>query len=690
MARKHGSKPSGSKPRPSRPLNKKNASIKRWETADDIPEDEIDRFHNSKDRILLDGESGNIDEDEDDDEEEVFALKGMPEDSDEDSSDDGDGLHDGDEDDEMDDAEPIPGPSKSKKSKSKKNKASPPSSEASGSESEDEGWGKKKSEYYASNADQIESDDEEANELEEQEAKRLQLKARENLAEDDFGLGDSTEILAVEADDILDEPPEPAVAPLPQDKPSLLRHLEKTNPEALALARDWEDVAYTLTETQGKIQALEAEDPDALSLGMAHLHYQALQTYATTLAFYLYLRSTEKYVARPELLRAHPIMARLLTLKQSIATLEDLGFNLDDEDEDEDEIDEGKDAEGLWRQDYLASLGEEELEELMIEARQILGQESAPSEVGKPSSETEVAAEKKKKKKSKKAQKLDNADGEAETIFTTDEPPKKKRKSSTSTPVPVFDLVEPTFPSKPSSSRPSKSPTADSSADPYGELTVLSSADAQDKASRKRSLRFHTSKIESASARREKARSGAYGGDDDIPWKDRRKEKKVSDAQRGMGGDDLDDVPGDEKMAGEVSSNGAGGKQAREEDEDGGIGESDDEGYYDLVKRKSKEKKEKKKADYEARAEAERVVPDDDSSTGPRGLTRAILSNKGLTPHRSKSVRNPRVKKRQKFEKAKKKVSSQKAVFKGGVSSTGGRYDGEKSGISKVVKSVKL
>jgi U3 small nucleolar RNA-associated protein 3 len=52
-------------------------------------------------------------------------------------------------------------------------------------------------------------------------------------------------------------------------------------------------------------------------------------------------------------------------------------------------------------------------------------------------------------------------------------------------------------------------------------------------------------------------------------------------------------------------------------------------------------------------------------------------------------VRNPRVKKRQKFEKAKKKISSQKAVYKGGIGDTG-YYGGEKSGISKVIKSVRL
>ena len=80
----------------------------------------------------------------------------------------------------------------------------------------------------------------------------------------------------------------------------------------------------------------------------------------------------------------------------------------------------------------------------------------------------------------------------------------------------------------------------------------------------------------------------------------------------------------------------------------------------------------------------------DESSQGPRSLTRAILKNKGLTPRRPKEVRNPRVKKRQKFAKAKKKVASQKAVYKGGLRESKGVYDGERTGISKVIKSVKL
>lgn len=79
---------------------------------------------------------------------------------------------------------------------------------------------------------------------------------------------------------------------------------------------------------------------------------------------------------------------------------------------------------------------------------------------------------------------------------------------------------------------------------------------------------------------------------------------------------------------------------------------------------------------------------------GPRSVTRAILANKGLTPKRAKANRNPRVKKRQSYDKAKKKVSSMKSVFKpqeAAAQRSSAGYHGEKSGIgSKTVKSRKL
>jgi len=61
--------------------------------------------------------------------------------------------------------------------------------------------------------------------------------------------------------------------------------------------------------------------------------------------------------------------------------------------------------------------------------------------------------------------------------------------------------------------------------------------------------------------------------------------------------------------------------------------------------------------------------------------------NKGLTPKRSKSVRNPRVRK-DKNSRRREEVGIAEAIYKGGVDV--GRYGGEESGISKVVKSTRL
>jgi hypothetical protein len=75
----------------------------------------------------------------------------------------------------------------------------------------------------------------------------------------------------------------------PLDKKAALRHMEKTNPETLALAYDWEDIAAKVVCTQEKIKEcvmdlvynppfnlgpfrLSSNEPDPQALGMIHLH----------------------------------------------------------------------------------------------------------------------------------------------------------------------------------------------------------------------------------------------------------------------------------------------------------------------------------------------------------------------------------------------------------------------------------
>lgn len=637
-----------------RPVDRKDGKIKRWNKASDIELDEEDQFHASRDKILLD-EDGDV-EDEDGDEDEVFALEGV---SDEDSEEaegdeDEDGLAHAEDDDDDEDAVVT-------RRKTKLRKASSPDTG-----SEDESWGRSKSAYYSSNAAQIDSGDEEANELEEQEARKLQLKARDAIDEGDFGLGEGLEPASdAEVEDSLEEQSRPLIDASSNDKTTILQHLERENPEALALARDWDDTARNLIEIQAKIAATSEKETDGIELGLLHVYYQALLTYATTLAFYLHLRSSDKYAGRPLLLRQHPVLNRLLTLKQSLIMLENLGVGTDPQEEEEEDEEEDEDAydepgSDLWSILMAKGLESNELTDLLMDA------------------------EKKPGKASKK-----------ETIEAN--PPKKKRKTSDDkNGQPIFDLVEPDFEAASTSAKKKRSAPADTgSTDAFGESTFLQHADATDKQARKKSLRFHVSRIESATARRQNARINAVGGDDDIPYRERRKEKEQrmeKERQRkagtlGMGGDDLDGVDP------EITDASNRGKKRRrdvdvEDDDDSDTAAA--HGYYELVKRQAADMKSKKKTDYEEVRAAERLVSDQhDETSGPRSVTRAIMKNKGLTPHRSKSVRNPRVKKRQKYEQAKKRVSSQRAVYKGGIGDAS-KYTGEQSGISKVIKSVRL
>jgi U3 small nucleolar RNA-associated protein 3 len=401
----------------------------------------------------------------------------------------------------------------------------------------------------------------------------------------------------------------------------------------------------------------------------------------------LYLRASEYYSQRPELLRSHPIFARLLQLKQALTTLEELDFHLSESDSGIGDTEEED-----------TSLSEEEMDGSTLSKRYRKGSQLAFDDLAELLREAEVAAASVKAKRLSKRATLPQRHKE---------PPKKKRKTSTAIKsAMVFDLEEPAFiPSKPRSSTLTPISGED---DAFGDAIVLGNADAADKKARRHTLRFHTSKIESASARRQGARL-SHGGDDDVPYRARRKEKEARvqrEAQagkRGQGGDDLDDTE-------PVSPARATAKADVDGDDDSA--EEGVDGYYSLVQRQKREQKESKKLAYEAakatigyviqhcpvicliiatltRTRIYREEIDEDSAEGPRSLTRAILKNRGLTPRRSKSVRNPRVKKRQKFAKAKKVIASQKPVFKPGTGDSTW-YGGERSGISTVVKSVRF
>ncbi|KAK3258145.1 hypothetical protein CYMTET_32802, partial [Cymbomonas tetramitiformis] len=105
----------------------------------------------------------------------------------------------------------------------------------------------------------------------------------------------------------------------------------------------------------------------------------------------------------------------------------------------------------------------------------------------------------------------------------------------------------------------------------------------------------------------------------------------------------------------------------------------DDEIYVD-----ARARRDAKRAAKVQQQEALTVFPEDEEDAEDRrGLSRQIEKNRGLTPHRSKASRNPRVKLRNKFGDSLKKRRSQVASAREQEGAYGGEATGIKTNISK-------
>ena len=132
-----------------------------------------------------------------------------------------------------------------------------------------------------------------------------------------------------------------------------------------------------------------------------------------------------------------------------------------------------------------------------------------------------------------------------------------------------------------------------------------------------------------------------------------------------------------------------GGKRRRapsgsmEEDNDVDEGE----GLLEEFSRKKRDFAAKKKEHYAPEARYGGLIESVPES-GKRAATYEIMKNKGLTPHRKKENRNPRVKKRQAYEKA---IVRRKGQVREVTAGAAGSYDGELTGIkANIARSRKI
>ena len=236
--------------------------------------------------------------------------------------------------------------------------------------------------------------------------------------------------------------------------------------------------------------------------------------------------------------------------------------------------------------------------------------------------------------------------------------------------------------SKPLKANPNTSPLPKASPSDFGDPTTLPAHEAARKAAVKKSLKFYTSQIACKSQKRELAGRDA-GGDADLPYKERLRDRqeRLNDMaeKRGKKGAEKG-----EELGGEIDDREfTVARDVRADD-------NKEDDYYELISSKAAQRKAEKVAQSAAEAESRltRCEDGDDQKGGKRKVSFAIAKNKGLAPKRKKEVRNPRVKKRKKYEEKRKKLGSVKQVWRGG---EGKGYEGEKTGIKGgLVRSVKL
>ncbi|PGH34736.1 U3 small nucleolar RNA-associated protein 3 [[Emmonsia] crescens] len=553
--------------------------------------------------------------------------------------------------------------------------------EGEGGGDEDEGmngWGSSKKDYY--DADVIET---EADAFEEEaEAKKIQQQRLQAMNEADFGFDESEWVTSgkdgerghkVEDNVVTEILPELQVTDnmSVDERRKILRQrypeFEPISKDFLSLQQVHEELAAAAQNAEnlanGSAKSYRDDDDDDY-VPLPVVKFRALSAYLGAVSMYFSLLTSpsrngeERLAMSPAELREHPIMETLINCKKQWEDVKDVQQIEDSE----------------MESDY--SVDEDQISHVSEPASKIAEIKKNPVEP------TQVT----KSKKTKAQKAAEDAQAIAE---------KKRSEKLRQTEAELADLSKllDSRPTKKPSKQAKKSKPKDDDSD-FGDETTLDALEAEEKAKKKKSLRFYTSQIAQKANKRDAAGRDA-GGDTDLPHRERLKDRqarlnaqaekrghRTPDDLHKLGGDSDED---DHRLARDVRG---------DKDKGNGGAGSDSDDYYDMVAARSKQKKADKKKLAEAHAEAAREggrveIQEAIGEDGKRAITYAIEKNKGLTPKRNKDVRNPRVKKRKKYEEKKKKLGSIRQIYKGGEGRGG--YGGELTGIkTNLVKSVKL
>ncbi|PVH76836.1 hypothetical protein DL98DRAFT_464472 [Cadophora sp. DSE1049] len=510
-------------------------------------------------------------------------------------------------------------------------------------EEEEEGWGTSRKDYY--NNDEIQT---EADALEEEaEAKRLQQKKLQKMSEADFGFDESEWLDAGEEDgegDVVTEVLKDVEITPEMGPQERLRILQTRYPEFEFLANEFLQLQPVLLDLQQQIAAEGSKKASTTSHTVVKA--RALAAYLAALTMYFAIltsaakgSNTEGKAMDPAELRDHAVMDSLLQCRELWTKVKSLKTPEPVEEDSEDD-------------------SAQEIEAPMASRNEDRPSKKSKKELARLSAISEASA--------LRAQRLESAADELADLSSLIP---KTRKSS----------------------KKSKAPLITDDDSDFGEEETMDAKSAEEKAAKKKSLRFYTSQITQKANKRAGAGRDA-GGDADLPHRERLRDRQARlNAEAEKRGKKLDEYG----RGGAGAGADLGGESDSGDDNVAEQVRGDEDEYYDMVAKVSKNKKLGKEAKMAAikQAKAEgglvRVVEGEVDEDGKRAIGYVIEKNKGLAPKRKKDVRNPRVKKRKKYEEKKKKLASTRAVYKGGEERGG--YGGEKTGIKTgIVKSIKL
>ncbi|KAJ1561351.1 oligosaccharyl transferase subunit ost3/OST6, partial [Cladochytrium tenue] len=748
---------------------RKGASITAFETWDDVEKGAEDAFHESREKVLLEDE-GSDDNDGGLSEEEIMGLDGVESSDDEDLDDEEDEI------DQMDEeaAERI-GRALNPQGQLSDDEDGKGSDEY---DEDTEGWGKKRRAFYLEGSEAGSDDEEALREEEREALQMQRRQLEKFREEDFFEtprLPDSFSARLV-ADSAAAAGPDGVAPPALRDLSALRDQgpgmagddggvadvaarraaLARMGPEAVEsmVKAQAADVVKMLGEMDTRWSELDSilgpvvgwmerpVDDDRPGFEYLKLRYRLLLTYVTNMAFYLAIRANPP---NGKDVRRYPVAALLQRLSGLIASLEKKVEgrvekpHAEDEDQDNKSSSKkkkkktkGRDQEQEARPTGFVNLLDQIAE--IVEERLDADDEydgDDESDVEPDSDELELAAN---------DGASDDQEEEAERVILVaphklsmssaalatgsnlvakrrrePEPappqPKPARTSSKVSKTAVVVIPElPVLPDTAGKAKKGKKASAAANMVDFDEIDL----ELADKAARKRSLQFHTTRLDQLSARQTRQ---AVSGDTDLPQLDKYG-RLVHDVdaddghdaseggrgphdkqQTGVDRTALDDVDPALEAA-EASAKSAKRKRGGEDDEEKAEEEAKAE-----KKAKRKEKKAKKAADGGEDAYAENDIlglssfpagaddHDDDEYADAgerpkRAATWQMLANKGLTPRRRKEDRNPRVKKRARYERAKKRLRSVRAVAvdRRALPAYAGERTGIKAGLAKSVR----